>query len=317
MEAGFHAHSRHKRTPQPVGPVVSVDRGRVEAAVRPRYELQAELGHGAFGSVFAARDCDLDRDVAIKVLTASHDGAQANFKSEARVLAKLDHPHVVRVHDYLERDGLCLLFMELLPGGTLTRRQKQKPLPPEGACAVGLAVADALSSAHARGVLHRDTKPDNMLFGANGVLKVGDFGIFKIIEGTSAAASRIVGTPAYMAPEQITGGRLRPATDLYALGVVLYELLGGRRPFDPPYSSHHLNTAPTPPANLPQPVADVVMRALAKDPEERHPSARALALDLADAAVRAYGPRWTSRSEIVLHIDDEVREAAEPRVQSR
>jgi sugar lactone lactonase YvrE len=252
--------------------------------------------------------------VAIKVLTAAvatNSTAVADFKAEARLLSKLDHPHIVRTHDYVGRGELCLLVMEMLSGGTLAGRR----LSPEGACAVGLAVADALSHAHSAGVLHRDVKPGNILFTTAGQPKITDFGIAKIFEGTASTASRIVGTPKYMAPEQITGDRLGPATDIYALGVVLYELLAGRPPFGPNLSvpelvRHHCDVMPPPPEGVPGPVAEVVMRALAKKPADRYPSAHAFALDLSHAATRAFGRHWIARSGIVLHVADELRNPA-------
>ncbi len=269
-----------------------VDRAQVAAGL-PGYDLGAKLGAGAFGLVLAGRHRRLNRDVAIKILATGHEGASADFTTEAQVLAAMDHPHVVRVYDYVEADDLHLIVMELLAGGTLTRRRAD--LSPQGACAVGLAVAAALSCAHTHGVLHRDIKPDNMLFDTTGLLKVTDFGIAKILDGSAVIPSGATGTPAYMAPEQITGGRLGPTTDLYALGIVLYLLLAGAPPFDPALPirelwQHHLDTIPTPPAGVPAPIAAVIMQALAKDPVDRPASAHAFALDLARAAAVAYGP---------------------------
>ncbi|MCK9895076.1 serine/threonine protein kinase [Frankia sp. AgB32] len=285
------------------------------AAALPGYELGGELGSGTFGLVLAGRHRGLDRPVAIKVLAASHDGAAAEFAVEARLLATLDHPHVVRVYDLVETGDLHLIVMELLDGGTLTARHKMGTLSPQGACAVGLAVSAALSCAHARGVLHRDIKPDNILFNAAGLLKVNDFGIAKIVDGSGATASQVAGTAAYMAPEQILAGRLGPAADVYALGCVLYQLLTGRPPFDPAPSihalwEHHLNTLPAPPTGVPAPLAAVVLRALAKDPADRPPSAHAFALDLASAAATVYGPGWTAQAGIGLRLDDDIRAAA-------
>ncbi len=290
-----------------------VNQARVAAAL-PGYDLGTELGNGAQGLVLAGRHRRLNRDVAVKVLDVGHDdGAVARFAAEAQVLATMDHPHIVRVYDYVEDDDLCLIVMEMLPGGTLTRRRAR--LRPEGPCAVGLAIAAALSYAHTRRVLHRDIKSGNVLFDAAGLLKVTDFGIAKVIEGAAATASAVVGTPGHMAPEQILGGRLGPTTDLYALGVVLYHLLSGAPPFDPKLPQptllqRHLDTTPAPPAGVPAPVADVVMRSLAKDPAERQPSAHAFALDLARAARDTYGPQWAARSGVVLRLDDDIREAA-------
>ncbi len=189
-----------------------VNEAQVSAAL-PGYDLGAKLGAGAFGLVLAGRHCGLNRQVAIKILAAGHDGADAGFAAEAQLLAAIDHPHVVRVYDYVENDDLCLIVMELLGGGTLTRRRAG--MSAEAACAVGLAVglavAAALSCAHSPGVLHRDIKTDNMLGDTAGLLKVTDFGIAKILTGLAATASAIIGTPMSMAPEQITAGRLGPA----------------------------------------------------------------------------------------------------------
>jgi serine/threonine protein kinase len=293
-----------------------VDRGQVAAAL-PAYELGARLGVGAFGLVLAGRHRRLNRDVAIKVLSVTYEEAEeasARFVAEARILAGIDHPHVVRVYDYVEDDDLCLIVMELLAGGTLTRRRRG--MSAEDACAVGLAVAEALTCAHGQGVLHRDIKSDNILFNGDGLLKVTDFGIAKIFAGSAATASAIVGTPKYMAPEQLTGGRLGPATDLYALGMILYELLAGAPPFDPalpPHAlyHHHVYVPPPPMPGVPAGVAEVVLRTVEKDPTARYPSAREFALALADAATDSYGPRWTTRSGIPLRLSDEVRNAVE------
>jgi WD40 repeat protein len=278
-----------------------IDPARVAAAL-PGYDLGPELGRGAFGHVLAGTHRRLRRKVAIKVFDIASDGAQAGFASEAQVLASMDHPHIVRVYDYTEIEDphQGLIIMELLEGGNLTRRRKGG-LSPEDACAVGVAVAQALACAHARGVLHRDIKPDNILFDGAGQLKVTDFGIAKVFAGSGANASRVAGTPRYMAPEQVAAARLGPGTDLYALGVVLYELLTGTPPFFdpalPPLEQYQRQpgAAPTLPAEIPQAVGDVVLRALEKDLGARHPSAREFALDLAAAAVRGYGLGWISR----------------------
>ncbi|WP_131770053.1 WD40 repeat domain-containing serine/threonine protein kinase [Candidatus Protofrankia californiensis] len=290
-----------------------INEARVAAAL-PGYELGTVLGQGAFGLVLAGRHRRLNRDVAIKILATEHDGAETSFAAEAQVLAALDHPHVVRIYDYVETDNLHLIVMELLGGGTLTRRRSG--MSPRDACAVGLAAATALSYAHGRGVLHRDVKPDNMLFDAAGLLKVADFGIAKLVEGSAATASALKGTPMYMSPEQITGGRLGATTDLYALGVMLYHLLAGKPPFDPKLPlrvlwQHHLDRLPPPPEGVPTRVAEVVLHTLAKDPAARPPSAHAFALELAHAATTVYGPDWTARCGIRLRLDDDVRRVIE------
>ncbi|WP_462185817.1 MULTISPECIES: serine/threonine-protein kinase [unclassified Frankia] len=236
----------------------------------------------------------------------------AGFAAEARILASLDHPHVVRVYDYVKTGDLHLLVMEMLGGGTLTRRRAD--MDPQTACAVGLAVASALACTHGKGVLHRDIKPDNILFDTTDLLKVVDFGVAKFVGESGAIASAVIGTPPYMAPEQIMGGRLEPATDLYALGMVLYQLLAGVAPFDPDLPAHvlrqhHLERVPLLPAGVPAPLGAVVLWTLAKNPADRPPSAHVFACQLAEAAAGVYGPGWIARSGIPLRLDDDIRTA--------
>ncbi|CAO5161147.1 eukaryotic-like serine/threonine-protein kinase [Frankia sp. AiPs1] len=297
-----------------------VDRVRVAEAV-PHYVLGEELGSGAFGLVLRARHRQMRRPAAIKVMPArTAGGERIDFGAEARLLGGLDHPHVVRVYDYVEADDLCLVVMELLAGGTLTRRRGT--LTPEQVCVVGLSVAAALGHAHDRGVLHRDVKADNILFASDGTAKVGDFGIAKLFEGSATTASKVAGTPASMAPEQIEGGRLGPATDLYALGTVLYQLLTGRPPFDPRQPLHllwhrQLNEPIPPMDGVAPPLSRVVLRALEREPEARHPDARAFARDLAGAASRVHGAGWLTRAGLPLHLDDEVRRLSEDALTAR
>jgi hypothetical protein len=277
-----------------------IDRGRLAAAL-PGYEVKGELGAGAFGLVLAAQHRQLGRGVAVKVLAVNDGVAHARFVAEARLLARMDHRHIVRIHDYVEHGGFCLIIMELLAGGSLTRHLAG--IPARKACEVGVAVAEALSYAHAQGVLHRDIKPDNVLFDAAGLLKVTDFGIAKIFEGSRTSASGVAGTPLYMAPEQLSGGQLGPATDIYALGVVLYEMLAGRPPFDPALPllaryEQQLATMPPPPAGVPPAVAAAVMHALAGDLQARPRSAKDFALELAAAAHLGYGSNRISPSPI-------------------
>ncbi|MCK9925458.1 serine/threonine protein kinase [Frankia sp. AgPm24] len=281
------------------------------AAALPAYDLGPHLGRGAFGVVLAGRHRELGRDVAVKVLPIRQTGT-----SEARLLALLDHPHIVRVFDAVTVDDLHLIVMELLPGGTLTRRAAG--ITTEATCAVGLAVADALECAHRNGVLHRDIKPENILFDRSGLLKVTDFGIAKMVEGAAAdaSASAVVGTPRYMAPEQLLAGRLSAATDLYSLGTMLYELFSGRPPYGaglsaPSLIAHHLNVPAPPPDGVPARISQVLMRALAKEPAARQPSAHAFALELAQAAATELGPGWLARSRIPARLDDDIRAAAD------
>ncbi|WP_045875195.1 serine/threonine-protein kinase [Pseudofrankia sp. DC12] len=286
----------------------AIDRARVAAAL-PRYTLGEQLGSGSFGLVLAGRHLDLDRAAAVKVLPiddpANGPSLTAAFRAEARMLSRLDHPHIVRIYEYIGQDEFCLLIMELLGGGTLAQHR----LPPASACAVGLAVADALSHAHGHGVLHRDIKPDNILFTVAGQPKLTDFGIGRVFVETSGSTSHLAGTPRYMAPEQIIGRHLGPAVDQYSLGVVLYEQLAGRPPFNPGLPvpellRHHLEEPAPALDGVPAPVEGVVMRALAKDPADRHPDAAAFGHALADAAAAAYGPDWLSLTGLIVRLHE-------------
>ncbi|GAA3395681.1 serine/threonine-protein kinase [Cryptosporangium minutisporangium] len=286
------------------------DRAQLTAAL-PQYEVGAELGRGGFGLVIEGRHRRLGRPVAIKILTISGPDVERRFLAEAQVMAVFDHPHVVRVHDYAESDGLCLIVMEHLPGGTLTSRIAEG-IRPETACAIGLAIADALHAAHQRGIVHRDIKPDNVLFAGDGAVKVTDFGIAKLFEGSSITTGTLVGTPAYAAPEQILGQRVGPPTDVYAVGGLVYHMLTGRTPFslELPFSAmlhHHLTKRPELPAGMPPQIAAVIGQTLEKEPAARPASAKAFALALAAAAVADFGSSWSANADTPLRVDDDVR----------
>ncbi|KPM51593.1 serine/threonine protein kinase [Frankia sp. R43] len=291
----------------------AVDRARIARAL-PRYTLGEQLGAGSFGLVLAGHHLDLDRAVAIKVVPAA---SAAEFRDEARILSRLDHPHIVRIHDYVVLDDLCLLIMEMLGGGTLAQHRHR--LSAEATLAVGAAVADGLAHAHAHGVLHRDIKPDNILFTAAGQPRITDFGIGRILDGAPGTVSQAAGTPRYMAPEQITGGRVGPAADLYALGVVLYELVSGRPVFDaglsvPELLRHQCEVDPPVPPGVPPAVCDVILRALAKDPARRPPDAAAFARAISAAATEVFGPDWQARSGLVLALTESARSTAQARL---
>jgi serine/threonine protein kinase len=287
---------------------VTLDREQVEAAL-PAYEIGSELGRGGWGVVIEARHRQLGREVAIKQLPrafGSDPGVRGRFIAEARVLASLDHPHIVPVHDYVEVDGLCLLVMEKLSGGTVWDRFAGDGLPMETTCAVILATCAGLHAAHKRGILHRDVKPENLMFSAGGVLKVTDFGIAKVVGGNQTMATRageVLGTPSYMAPEHAKGAELGPPADVYATAVTMYELLSGHLPFSDQGDAlavlyRHVTEQPTPlrdvAPDVPAPIADVVMHGLATAPEDRFESAEAFGVALADAAGAAWGTGWAS-----------------------
>ncbi|MDA8310212.1 MAG: serine/threonine-protein kinase [Actinomycetota bacterium] len=278
----------------------------VERAL-PGYDVFTELGRGAYGVVLAGRHRQLGRDVAIKQLTvgqANSEAVRARFRAEAQVLASIAHPHVVPIYDYVEREDVCLLVMERLNGGTLWRRFVDQGFTQPTSCAVALVACSGLHGAHRLGVLHRDMKPENMLFGADGSLKVADFGIAKVLSADDTLATpegELLGTPAYMAPEQASGADIGPATDVYAAGVMLYEMLSGQLPYPEDGGAlaivlRHLNEPPTPLSEVapavPVGLAAVVMRALARSPEERFATAEEFGVAIASAAAGEWGSRW-------------------------
>jgi serine/threonine-protein kinase len=287
-------------------------RGRAVASARhlpalhdalPAYEIGSILGHGAFGMVYAARHIALGRDVAIKHLwpeLIQDNDARTRFAGEARVMAALDHPNVVRVYDYVEAD-IYALVIERMRGGTLGDRLVAGSISFSNACKIALALLRGLEHAHRNGVLHRDIKPQNLLFDDRGALKIADFGLATVIGPSGALATttaRQPGTPAYMAPEQLSPslGRVSPATDVWAAGAVLYEMLAGQRPSadadnDPVMLWRRVEQDAAPVSDVdpevPRELSDVVSRALARLPAQRFPAAAefAGALEAATTAV--------------------------------
>jgi hypothetical protein len=285
---------------------MTLDQDQVEEAL-PSYDIGDELGRGGWGVVLAGTHRQLGREVAIKQLPrafAADPDVRARFTAEARVLASLDHPHIVPVYDYVERDGLCLLVMEQLPGGTLWSRFSTDGFTPPAATAAVLASIAGLQAAHESHILHRDVKPENLMFSASGALKVTDFGIAKVVGGEGTLATRageVVGTPAYIAPEQARGAALSPATDVYAVATMFYELLSGQLPFSDEGDAmallfKHAFETPVPllerASFVPEPLAEVVMRGLATDPADRYQSAEEFGVAIAEAATTAWGVGW-------------------------
>lgn len=287
-------------------------------AALPQYDIGESIGEGGMGVVFAGVHRTLGRSVAIKQLpwdVLDHAVSSELFDREARVLASLDHPHIVPVYDYVRTGREHLLVMERLDGGTVHSRFHGGGVSGEQACAIGLAMLAGLHAAHRAGVLHLDVKPRNLLFSTQGVVKVADFGIARVIsEGATLVThgGEILGTPAYIAPEQAMGNALSPAADVYAAGTVLYELLSGRLPFDNTRGAismmrQHMFTDPMPIAGVPTPIAGVVMRSLARELDARYREAESFAADLASAATAVYGPGWLERSGVpVLHLTPRV-----------
>ena len=258
-----------------------------------RYEINRELGRGGMASVFEANDPRFGRSVAVKVLPREmlFDPAfRARFDREARTVAMLEHSGIVPVHDYGEQDGQPFIVMRYMPGGSLADRLKNGPLPIRAMADIFGRIGPAIDYAHAQGVVHRDLKPANILFDNAGEAYIADFGIAKISESsaTPGLTQGVIGTPAYMSPEQWEGKTVDGRTDLYALGIILYESLAGRLPyvadsltgfmkahlFDPVPAV--LNAAPS----FAAPLQQIIQRALAKRPDQRYPNAVAMAADL-------------------------------------
>jgi eukaryotic-like serine/threonine-protein kinase len=266
----------------------------MQQLVDNRYRLVRPLGSGGMADVYLAHDSILERDVALKVMStryASDDEFVERFKREAQSAAALSHANIVSIFDRGEsEDGTYYIAMEYLPGGTLKDRIMSKgALPPRTAAAVALQIAEALCTAHERGVIHRDIKPHNILITESGDVKVTDFGIARAASSsTMTRTGSILGTAHYISPEQAMGEPVGPASDLYSLGVVLYEMLTGELPYDAEtplgIAMKHVNGHLQPPKALNPRVPDginaITCRLLAKDPEDRYASGADLIEDL-------------------------------------
>lgn len=284
------------------------------------YEIEGHIGAGGFGAVYRAYQTAIDRDVAIKVILpryANQPEFIRRFEVEAQFIAHLEHPHVVPLYDYWRDANGAYLVMRYLRGGSLRRHIEQGPLSPEAVARYIDQIASALAAAHQRNIIHRDIKPDNMLMDEDENIYLADFGIAKQMSQTRDAASAveeeyITGSPAYIAPEQIMGVGLTPQTDLYALGVVLYEMLTGKSPFavEAPaqYLAKHLYE-PVPNPSEARPglslqVDMVVQRATAKRPEDRYESALLLASDLRKALLTETDHTPTAELKVVITSDE-------------
>ena len=261
-----------------------------------QYQIRSLLGRGGMAAVFLARQASMDRDVAIKVMTpelADDEQFVARFENEAQVIARLQHPHILPVIDFGREDKNIYIVMRLVRGGSLDDRLAEGPLPLRLASRMLIQIASALTFAHEQGIIHRDLKPNNVLLDERNNAYLTDFGIAKMLAGTAklTATGNILGTPAYMAPEQWRGEPVDARTDIYSLGVMLYEMVLGRLPFegDTPYTLmyKHFNDAPPPPRqmnpNIEPGIEAVILRALAKEPDDRFQSAEEVSEAFGDA----------------------------------
>lgn len=277
--------------------------------VSQRYQIKKKLGEGGMAVVYQAFDTYLERDVAIKILkgekveTGSVEQMIKRFEREVKTLAKLTHPNIVHIHDYGRYQKKPYLIMEYLPGGTLEDRIKQERIPFQQAAEILIPVAEALSYAHQRGILHRDVKPANIIFSDDGKPLLSDFGIAKILgtntidesAGNLTQTGMGLGTPEYMAPEQ-WHGKFSPQTDIYAIGVVFYEMITGRKPFiaetpaafliqqmmeDPPHPAEFVD-------DLPSAVSNFLFHSLEKEQEDRFGSMEEVVKELQQFASGMY-----------------------------
>lgn len=259
------------------------------------YEIVGELARGGVGIVFKARQDGLQREVALKLLIAGQladTRARLRFQQEAEAAAQLRHPHIVTVHEVGEHEGQPFIAMELVDGGTLADLAREQPLPARRAAELVTKLARAVDCAHQAGILHRDLKPSNILIDTFAEPRITDFGLAKVLTGDTRVTltGQMLGSPSYMAPEQVTGNAkaIGPATDIYALGAILYQLVTTRPPFQGD-SAHSVlrrveSEDPVPPRRLnpgvPVDLETVILKCLEKSPTRRYPTARELAAEL-------------------------------------
>jgi serine/threonine-protein kinase len=271
----------------------------VPTVIAGRYQIGEPLGRGGMAEVRAGTDLRLDRPVAVKFLLpemAARDDIRRRFEAEARAAAQLSDPHAVAVYDTGEHDGLPYIVMERLPGNTLAERIAAGPVDPAWLRTIARQVLGALAAAHAAGLVHRDVKPGNILLTADGNAKIADFGIAKSLDTATdgvdlTGTGQLLGTPAYLPPERLDGAPATARSDLYSLGVVLYEALAGFRPFD---GDTPLSAARAVAAGVHRPLTEVrpgidaglaaaIERAMATDPSRRFASAPEMAAALTGA----------------------------------
>jgi serine/threonine protein kinase len=259
-----------------------------------RYRIISELGRGAMGVVYKAEDPNLDRTVALKTISLEKDAEgraeyQKRFMLEAKAAGKLNHANIVTTYDFGEVDGMAYLAMELLEGTDLRKRVQQGAIPPSEAVEIGCQVAEGLAYAHQRGIVHRDIKPANIMLPERGPAKIMDFGLARMrLADHKTSTGIVLGTPRYMSPEQISGQPVDHRSDIFSLGIVLWEMLTGKRLFSGTemaqvshsitYDEHEPPTRVNP--ELPAMLDFVVARALKKDSAVRYQDADEMAADL-------------------------------------
>jgi len=258
------------------------------------YRILEKVAAGGMGVVYRARDGQLERDVALKVLPSgalSDDTARRHFRKEAMALAKLNHPNIATIYEFGSQDGTDFLVMEYVPGKTLADRLAGGRLPEKEIIALGMQIAAALEEAHERGIVHRDLKPANIAISAMGQAKILDFGLAKLLrpvdDGTTDVltdSQAAAGTLPYMPPEQLRGESVDARADVYTIGAVLYEMATGHRAFQERLIDAILHLPPVTPRALNPRVSreleTIILKCLDKDPDRRYQSAKELLVDL-------------------------------------
>jgi serine/threonine protein kinase len=260
------------------------------------FEVIEKIGAGGMGEVYLAKDTRLDRNVALKFLPrefATDPDRRKRLELEAKSASSLDHPNILTIYEIDEYDGQPFIAMSYIEGATLKEKTANGRLPLEDAVRYGIQIAAGLGAAHARGIVHRDVKPDNVLIGQDDRARLTDFGLARLKESSGLTGrGTTVGTVGYMSPEQAQGMEVDARSDVFSLGVMLYELFTGQRPFVAEHAAAALysivHEQPTPlreiNPDIPEALALIVDRALAKSPSDRYADARALEADLRSVA---------------------------------
>jgi serine/threonine-protein kinase len=286
-----------------------------------KYHILELVGEGAMGVVYKAKDSVLDRTVAVKVMNdaiARHEELRKRFLREAQAAASLQHPNVVSIYDLGEVDGHLYIAMEFVQGADLeTLIQTGEPLSLQEKLDIVIDVLSGLTFAHKRGIVHRDIKPANIRIAEDGRAKLMDFGVAHLASSNLTSTGASLGTPVYMSPEQITGGKATPSTDVFAVGAVLYELLTGVKPFDAPTLQglfyKILTDKPKPVRELmpglPSALDHIVEKAMAKDVPQRYQSALDMANDLSGVRAMLSGPSLPTSVSLSVTVEHAIRKS--------
>jgi serine/threonine protein kinase len=286
-----------------------------------KYEIIELLGEGAMGVVYKARDSVLDRTVAIKVMNesiAKQEDARKRFLREAQAAGSLQHPNVVTIHDLGELDGHLFIAMEFIQGVDLQRLiELGEPLSLQAKLNIIIDVLTGLGSAHQHGIIHRDIKPANIRVGDDGRAKIMDFGVAHLTSARITTVGRVMGTPSYMAPEQITEAICSPGTDIFSVGAVLYQLLASMVPFDAPILENLLfkivTESPRPVSELvpglPPALDHIVQKAMAKEPQQRYSNTLDMVNDLTSVRSRLSGPSYPASASLSTSVADAMEQS--------